>query len=125
MSNRLNEIVSNRLNERCHFSNSKFEIRISNDTAAVLLNETIFGRVVSLPFSSSDVNGSSSLQFRHQFKNKNVQRHTIRKLWKIHFSMGLIVLCLGMMCNGGRYVARPMDDRRNTFYAQCNDSNSF
>ena len=58
-------------------------------------------------------------------KNKNVQRHTIRKLWKIHFSMGLIVLCLGMMCNGGRYVARPMDDRRNTFYAQCNDSKSF
>ena len=29
-------------------------------------------------------------------------RHYVRHMWKIHFSIGLVVLCFGMMCNGGR-----------------------
>jgi len=36
-------------------------------------------------------------------KKKNA-RKAVGLMWKIHFSVGLLVICLGIICNGGRYV---------------------
>ena len=33
--------------------------------------------------------------------NRTDPRKAVGFMWKIHFSIGLLVLCFGIMCNGG------------------------
>jgi hypothetical protein len=42
-------------------------------------------------------------------KKKNA-RKAVGLMWKIHFSVGLLVICFGIKCNGGRYVLLLMID---------------
>ena len=37
-------------------------------------------------------------------KDEQPRHGLIRRLWRLHFSFGVTVLCIGMICNGGRYV---------------------
>lgn len=37
-------------------------------------------------------------------KDEQPRHGLIRRLWRLHFLFGLTVLCIGMVCNGGRYV---------------------
>ena len=49
---------------------------------------------------------------------KKDPRKAVGLMWKIHFFVGLLALCFGMMCNGGgRYVLSPFARTSSDFHS--------